>query len=389
MNAVMTELRNWKDIGKNPTEDYFSNVESIQAAQEKVGKPVFKAALKAFVRDVGVSDETSWDSLTEEDAITEFAGLLHGKSKIAKRYIDAAKKQTATPATPAAQAPAPQPALPEPTAKVLRDRMKEPGVDYAAEPNSIVIQVRGLDTYPVGNGKPITLPFNGDLAQAGATIASGMGRTVQEMGGSFRESLIVVTDANGRTTHYLTYNPAERTTSAATRADIVNLREDTKRRNEAREQDPAYRAAMERMGEGASLPPLKTKAIESPLAPAPIAPAPSPAAAAPATPPEQVAPATKIGEATSAEASAKQEKDQRNMFDEEFPPEGFRSFGGISMDEIFSAASKLYKSGVDFARWAAKMLKKLGTSSLNGVRLVMVTSLNSQSPMFLKIKKSR
>ena len=48
------------------------------------------------------------------------------------------------------------------------------------------------------------------------------------------------------------------------------------------------------------------------------------------------------------------------MFDEEFPPEGFRSFGGISMDEIFSAASKLYKAGMDFAGWAANMLKKLG-----------------------------
>ena len=36
----------------------------------------------------------------------------------------------------------------------------------------------------------------------------------------------------------------------------------------------------------------------------------------------------------------------------------------------------------------AKMLKKLGTSSLNGARLVMVTSMNLPSLIFLRIKKS-
>lgn len=114
--------------------------------------------------------------------------------------------------------------LPAPTRSMLQDRMKEPGVDYATEPSSIVIQVRGLDTYPIGDGRPIVLPFNGDLAQAGAVIHSGMSKTVEAKGGSFRESLIVVTDANGRATHYLEYNPAEGKVRATTREEIVALR---------------------------------------------------------------------------------------------------------------------------------------------------------------------
>ena len=143
MNEVMTELRDWKDRGKDPIKNYFSNVESIQAAQEKVGKPVFNAAVKAFVRDVGVSDETSWNSLTEEDAITEFAGLLNGKSKIAKRYIDAAKKQTITPTAPAAPA-APEPA---PVAAAQKMPWEMTRWDYAesAKPNKVPPEFDALD----------------------------------------------------------------------------------------------------------------------------------------------------------------------------------------------------------------------------------------------------
>ena len=95
-------------------------------------------------------------------------------------------------------------------------------------------------------------------------------------------------------------------------------------------------------------------------APAPAAQAPAASAAPEVAPPAAPVPAPVVESVSSADAKAKQKKEQRDMFDEEFPPEGFRSFGGISMDEIFSAASKLYKAGMDFAGWAANMLKKLG-----------------------------
>jgi len=371
MNEVMTELRNWKDIGKNPTEDYFSNVESIQAAQEKVGKPVFKAALKAFVRDVGVSDETSWDSLTEEDAITEFAGLLHGKSKIAKRYIDAAKKQIATPAAPVAQAPAAQAAASEVATPVPAAPAPQSPAPVAGKPVEQMTPEEFDSAVRTLNKKKTSEMSPADLEPSKKLIAvlDNVTQPPPKMGGLGPDEITqkILIDAGyvekakakkGRLTEKGRNELSELKKGIRSfESELFNIQE------EIASDIPISASAVDTYG--IKLPEGWTKQGELYVPPAPAtSPAPAtPAAQAPAAQaaaPEVTAPAAKVGEATSAEASAKQEKDQRNMFDEEFPPEGFRSFGGISMDEIFSAASKLYKSGVDFARWAAKMLKKLG-----------------------------
>lgn len=97
--------------------------------------------------------------------------------------------------------------LPKPKARDWTDRNKFVGEDFAGPKNSIVIQLRGLDTNPIGTGKPTVLPFDGNPKTAAKTIEMVFPKLADEVGASMRESVIKATDANGNAIYHFEWKP--------------------------------------------------------------------------------------------------------------------------------------------------------------------------------------
>lgn len=165
------------------------------------------------------------------------------------------KAQTETEA-PIKQADA-KPALSQPTKKDLTSSDRFVGEDYAGPANSIVIQVRGLDTEPLGGGALLSVPFNGDLAEAGKSISKLMSQVRNEVpSASMRETLIKATDANGRATHHFIYDPINGSVKATTQAELEAMRAGLK--------DNSRSAATEAVAKGALPKPIASLDDDNP-----------------------------------------------------------------------------------------------------------------------------
>ena len=111
-----------------------------------------------------------------------------------------------TPA-PAAGEQSPVAELPAPTDADWRSREKFVGEDFYGTPNSVSIQVRDLDSVPVGDGKATVIPIGKDLQSTMASAHSGFQKLVDSKGGSLRESFAAVLDGEGRMVMTLAYTP--------------------------------------------------------------------------------------------------------------------------------------------------------------------------------------
>ena len=99
--------------------------------------------------------------------------------------------------------------LRQPTADDYADYTKFPGVHYAATPNKVVIQVRGLDVNPIGRGIPIELPVQDTLEATAKMVHSGYVRLIDNVSSnaSLRESVVHIIGPDGRAIMQLFYAP--------------------------------------------------------------------------------------------------------------------------------------------------------------------------------------
>jgi N12 class adenine-specific DNA methylase len=94
--------------------------------------------------------------------------------------------------------------LPQPTDADWREREKFVGEDFAGPPNSVAIQVRDLQSRPIGDGLPVVLPLGKDIAETVQTVKSGFGQLIASYdNASMRESVVKVLDENGRAVFHI------------------------------------------------------------------------------------------------------------------------------------------------------------------------------------------
>jgi site-specific DNA-cytosine methylase/hypoxanthine-guanine phosphoribosyltransferase len=89
--------------------------------------------------------------------------------------------------------------LPPPTAKDLFDREKYPGRQYAAPPNTVTFQLRGLNTYPIAF--PLQAVPASSLEEASKIIKDRFIDLIEEFDGSMRESSFAYIGPDGVATH--------------------------------------------------------------------------------------------------------------------------------------------------------------------------------------------
>lgn len=137
------------------------------------------------------------------------AGPIPGVGQASESDIDAAiaKAHADNAAAKALKAQQEAKSLPKPNASDWQKRGKFVGEDFAGPPNSVVIQVRDLDSVPIGSGKPTVLPLGSSMDETAKSVHSGYAKLVNSKGGSMRESLVKVLDANGKAIAQMSWTP--------------------------------------------------------------------------------------------------------------------------------------------------------------------------------------
>ena len=154
----------------------------------------------------------------------------------------AAESGAPGPATPPEQSGAPQPLIPPPEIKGLPSagvapelkrlvkvdlaadpRLDEPGISRKAQPNRLILQMRDLESHPIGE---IDVPATGDPLVDSKTAAALINKHADSHRVSLRESSVTSTGPNGRGVYRYAMSPNGVAWASVT--DLVKAREQTR-----------------------------------------------------------------------------------------------------------------------------------------------------------------